>query len=88
MIKQAAAKIMSSGDGCKSVCLEMGVNLDSHGKYIGPQGADYKSLQTALRTLRRQAVNKILGNKKGSRQQKVVRVYMLCVACACVCICV
>jgi len=52
LIRKAAMRI-HAGNGYKKVCVEMGINLDSAGKYIGSKGGDYKRIQTAVRKLKR-----------------------------------
>ena len=52
LIRKAAMRI-HAGNGYKQVCVEMGINLDSAGKYIGSKGGDYKRIQTAVRKLKR-----------------------------------
>jgi hypothetical protein len=58
-LRSAAARI-NAGEPYKKVLTEMGLNLDSHGKYLGSTGEDYKLVQSALRTLRRQTRKRLL----------------------------
>ena len=59
LLRSAAARI-NAREPYKKVLTEMGLNLDSHGKYLGCTGEDYKLVQRALRTLRRQTKKRLL----------------------------
>ena len=52
-LSQAAERIVATGESYKSVCVSMGINLDTDGKFMGSRGADYQALKTVVRTVTR-----------------------------------
>ena len=54
LISQAAKQILQTGSTYRETCLQMGINVDTNGTYLGCTGNDYKRLQRALRKLRQQ----------------------------------
>ena len=64
-IVQAAEIVIASGKTrgiYKRVCMQLKLNMDSNGKYLGSAGDHYKRIQTAVRTLRRRLTNETLTN--------------------------
>ena len=52
MIFQAATQIHDGKKSYKAVCLQMGINLDSNGKYLDCTGKEYLRVSRAVRALR------------------------------------
>jgi len=70
-IREAAETIFSSKKGrgaYKQVCMEMGLNLNKNGVYLGAKGDEYKLIQTAIRKIRRRLTNEILSTERQARQ--------------------
>jgi hypothetical protein len=82
-IRQAAQQIFSGSGDYRSVCIRMGLNLDTKGKYLESVGADYKQIQKTVRKLRRQATNRMIGKSKRGRYQQVLPCYATHVTVIC-----
>ena len=62
-IQEAAKKIFraeKSKGAYKRVCIQLGLNVNKKGDWLGTHGEDYKRIQTAVRTIRRRSANLML----------------------------
>ena len=82
LISQAATQIIQAGTKYKETCLQMRINLDTNGTYLGSTGNDYQRLKRVVKKMRMREATRMLRNVTGT-QKSMLSSMQVCISYAC-----